>query len=111
MNAIVCSSRSAAMTLSQAWIDAEGLGDVALAKYFVQKIPLNVIYYMDPGENQIYENYLFYPPHFNVIMELRQDADEINTRKLAKINNLEEQIKNIQENMSTVPEINTRRDI
>ena len=55
--------------------------------------------------------YLFYPPHFNVIKELRQDADEINTRKLAKINNLEEQIKNIQENMSTVPEINTRRDI
>ena len=35
MNALVCATRDAAIMQSQAWIDAEGLGDVLwyLAKY------------------------------------------------------------------------------
>ena len=111
MNALVCSSRDAAIMQSQAWIDAEGLGDVAKAKHFVQKIPLNKVYYIDPGENMVYENYLFYPPHITITEGLRQEADDINTRKLVKINSLEEQIKEIRLNMPTMPELTPRGEI
>jgi hypothetical protein len=103
MNALVCATRDAAIMQSQAWIDAEGLGDVAKAKHFVQKIPLNKVYDMAAGEAN--ENYLFYPPHITITEGLRQEAAEINTLKMVKINNLEDQIKAIRENMPPMPRL------
>lgn len=97
MNALVCATRDAAIMQSQAWIDAEGLGDVAKAKHFVQKIPLNKVYDMAAGEAN--ENYLFYPPHMAITEGLRQEAAEINARKLNKIANLENQIKELRRNL------------
>ena len=96
MNALVCATRDAAIMQSQAWIDAEGLGDVAKAKHFVQKIPLNIIYNLS-------EVYLFYPPDAPTTSGLRQEATEINTLKMVKINNLEDQIKAIRKNMPIMP--------
>ena len=63
-----------------------------MAKWFVQKIPLNKIYSMD-------NVYLFYPPDAPTTEALRQEAAEINARKLTKIMDLQDQIKELQRNL------------
>ena len=98
MNALVCANRDAALLQSQAWIDSEGLGEVVKPKHFVQKIPLNKVY-------QLSDVYLFYQPEPAAIEQYRQEAAEINTRKMVKINNLEDQIRAIKENMPPMPRV------
>ena len=85
MNGMICQGRAAGLTQAQAWIDSMKLGEVAKAKWFVQKIPLNKIYSMD-------NVYLFYPPDAPSTEALRQEAAEINARKLTKIMDLQDQI-------------------
>ena len=100
MNGMICQGREAGLLQAQAWIDSNHLGDVAKAKWFVQKIPLNKIYNMD-------NVYLFYPPDAATTELLRQEAAELNARKLNKIANLEEQIKELRRNlpkMEALPE-------
>jgi hypothetical protein len=92
MNALVCANRDAALLQSQAWIDSEGLGEVVKPKHFVQKIPLNKVY-------QLSDVYLFYQPEPAAIEQYRQEAAEINARKLNKIANLENQIKELRRNL------------
>ena len=38
MNGMICQGREAGLLQAQAWIDSNQLGDVAKAKWFVQKI-------------------------------------------------------------------------
>ncbi len=92
MNSIICQGREAGLLQAQAWIDSNQLGDVAKAKWFVQKIPLNKIYNMD-------NVYLFYPPDAPTTAALRQEAAEINARKLNKIAHLEDQIRELRRNL------------
>jgi len=92
MNGMICQGREAGLTQAQAWIDSMKLGEVAKAKWFVQKIPLNKIYSMD-------NVYLFYPPDAPTTEALRQEAAEINARKLTKIMDLEDQIKELRSNL------------
>jgi len=92
MNGMICQGRDAGLTQAQAWIDSMKLGEVAKAKWFVQKIPLNKIYSMD-------NVYLFYPPDAPTTEALRQEAAEINARKLTKIMDLQDQIKELQRNL------------
>jgi hypothetical protein len=92
MNGMICQGRAAGLTQAQAWIDSMKLGEVAKAKWFVQKIPLNKIYSMD-------NVYLFYPPDAPTTEALRQEAAEINARKLTKIMDLQDQIKELQRNL------------
>lgn len=92
MNGMICQGREAGLLQAQAWIDNNKLTDVAKAKWFVQKIPLNKIYTMD-------NVYLFYPPDAPTTESLRQEAAEINARKLTKIMDLQDQIKELQRNL------------
>ena len=92
MNGMICQGRAAGLTQAQAWIDSMKLGEVAKAKWFVQRIPLNKIYSMD-------NVYLFYPPDAPTTEALRQEAAEINARKLTKIMDLQDQIKELQRNL------------
>ena len=92
MNGIICQGREAGLLQAQAWIDSMKLSEVAKAKWFVQKIPLNKIYSMD-------NVYLFYPPNAPTTEALRQEAAEINARKLTKIMALQDQIKELQSNL------------
>mgnify|MGYP003124512436 FL=1 len=92
MNGMICQGREAGLLQAQAWIDSKQLTDVAKAKWFVQKIPLNKIYSMD-------NVYLFYPPDAPTTEALRQEAAEINARKLTKIMDLQDQIKELQRNL------------
>jgi len=95
MNGMICQGREAGLLQAQAWIDSNHLGDVAKAKWFVQKIPLNKVYNMD-------NVYLFYPPDAPTTEMLRQEAAEINARKLNKIANLENQIKELRRNLPAI---------
>ena len=93
MNAMICAGREAALCQSQAWIDNEGLTEVAKAKWFVQKVPLNIIYDVS------FEPFLFYSPDGATTSELRQEAAELNARKLKKIMDLEQEIKQLRLNL------------
>ncbi|MHA1290472.1 MAG: hypothetical protein ACTSPB_24075 [Candidatus Thorarchaeota archaeon] len=92
MNGMICQGREAGLLQAQAWIDSMKLGEVAKAKWFVQKIPLNKVYNMD-------NVYLFYPPDAPTTEALRQEAAELNARKLTKIMALEDQIKELRSNL------------
>jgi len=98
MNGMICQGRDAGLLQAQAWIDSNQLGDVAKAKWFVQKIPLNKVYNMD-------NVYLFYPPDAPTTEALRQEAAEINARKLTKIMDLEDQIKELRRNLPAPQQI------
>jgi hypothetical protein len=97
MNGMICQGRDAGLTQAQAWIDSMKLGEVAKAKWFVQKVPLNKVY----SSNGLDTNnvYLFYPPDAPTTEALRQEAAEINARKLTKIMDLQDQIKELQRNL------------
>jgi hypothetical protein len=97
MNGMICQGRAAGLTQAQAWIDSMKLGEVAKAKWFVQKVPLNKVY----SSNGLDTNnvYLFYPPDAPTTEALRQEAAEINARKLTKIMDLQDQIKELQRNL------------
>ena len=92
MNGMVCQGREAGLLQAQAWIDSNHLTDVAKAKWFVQKIPLNKVYNMD-------NVYLFYPPDASTTEALRQEAADLNARKLKKIMDLQEQIQDLRSSM------------
>ena len=98
MNGMICQGREAGLLQAQAWIDSNHLTDVAKAKWFVQKITLNKIYNMD-------NVYLFYPPDAPTTEALRQEAADLNARKLKKIMDLQEQIQNLRSSMPAPEQI------
>ncbi len=81
----VFSTRDDALSMSASWIAQNQLTEVAKPKWFVQKVPLNKIYNMK-------EAYLFVIPPQEVQANLRQDAAELQARKLNKIADLEGQL-------------------
>ena len=103
MNSMICPGREAGLLQAQAWIDSNHLGDVAKAKWFVQKIPLNKVY----SSNGLDTNnvYLFYPPDAPTTEALRQEAAELNARKLKKIMDLQDQIQDLRSSMPAAEQI------
>ena len=103
MNSMICQGREAGLLQAQAWIDSNHLGDVAKAKWFVQKVPLNKIY---SSTGWVTNNiYLFYPPDAPTTEALRQEAADLNARKLKKIMDLQEQIQDLRSSMPAPEQI------
>jgi hypothetical protein len=88
----VFTTRDDALAMSNSWIIQNQLTDVAKPKWFVQKVPLNKIYNMS-------EAYLFVIPPQEVQGSLRQEAAELQTHKLNKIADLEDQLAVLKEGL------------
>ncbi len=98
MQAQVTDNKEMALKASQEWIDSNGLNDVCKSKNFVMKIPVNKNYQMPQA-------FLFLIPSDEVKNNLSDQADELNAKKLSKIQALEEEAAALRASMMSAPVI------